>query len=163
MHACRFHGLLASRARGADAAALADALAGASPGRAPDLWAALPLLRPRLLFVAGALDAKFAALAARMAAAANGGGTDACGGLTPGSGGLDGLAAPDASSQSAGRGELGDSAAAKGGTSDRGPCGGPALAPVNTAACAVVAGAGHAVHLERPEALVRVLATFLDA
>ncbi|KAK9837268.1 hypothetical protein WJX81_002656 [Elliptochloris bilobata] len=55
----RFPELLARRACGGDAAALAAALVGASPGRAPDLWAALPALWPQLLFVAGALDAKF--------------------------------------------------------------------------------------------------------
>lgn len=164
---CRFPELLARRARGADPVALAAALAGASPGAAPDLWGALPSLQPRLLFVAGTLDAKFRALAARMAAAASGGGDAggvcACGGPAPGSAGFRGPATPDASSGGSECGGCGELAAAGGGAGDMGACGGPGLAPRRAAACAVVAGAGHTVHLERPEALAAVLAAFLDA
>ena len=163
----RFPELLARRARGANAAALAGALAGASPGAAPDLWGALPALRPRLLYVAGALDANFRALAAHMAAAANGGGDAgdacACGGPAPGSVGFEGPATPDAGSEGSECGGFGEVGAAGGGAGDMGACSGPALAPQRAAACAVVAGAGHAVHLEHPEALAAVLAAFLDA
>jgi isochorismate synthase/2-succinyl-5-enolpyruvyl-6-hydroxy-3-cyclohexene-1-carboxylate synthase/2-succinyl-6-hydroxy-2,4-cyclohexadiene-1-carboxylate synthase/O-succinylbenzoate synthase len=71
----RFTELEARRAAGRDAAALAEALAAASPGRAPDLWpllAAAPApthgAQPRrLVLVAGALDAKFVAAARKMA------------------------------------------------------------------------------------------------
>jgi isochorismate synthase/2-succinyl-5-enolpyruvyl-6-hydroxy-3-cyclohexene-1-carboxylate synthase/2-succinyl-6-hydroxy-2,4-cyclohexadiene-1-carboxylate synthase/O-succinylbenzoate synthase len=71
----RFAELEARRAAGRDAAALADALAAASPGRAPDLWPLLAAAPPpppgaqprRLVLVAGALDGKFVAAARKMA------------------------------------------------------------------------------------------------
>lgn len=144
----RFAELLARRERGGCAAALAAALSAASPGRAPDLWADLPTLQPRLLFVAGALDAKFAALAARMAAAAPGTG---CGGVEGGAGtGLAGLGGAAAARSGSGHGNAGTGA-------------GVGCPSVRTrAGVRVVEGSGHAVHLEQPAALARVLAAFLD-
>jgi isochorismate synthase/2-succinyl-5-enolpyruvyl-6-hydroxy-3-cyclohexene-1-carboxylate synthase/2-succinyl-6-hydroxy-2,4-cyclohexadiene-1-carboxylate synthase/O-succinylbenzoate synthase len=77
----RFSEVEARRAPARDAAALADALAAMSPGRAPDLWPALAAAQlppgsappQRLTFIAGALDAKFVAAARKMAAAAGAG------------------------------------------------------------------------------------------
>ena len=56
-----------------DRTALQAVLKHASPGRQQPLWAALPHLAPRVLFIAGGEDAKFVALAHSMAAAANSG------------------------------------------------------------------------------------------
>ena len=65
----RFAALLAERAqqRAGDAAQLAAVLSAASPGRQAALWPELARLRPATLFVAGAEDARFGALADRMA------------------------------------------------------------------------------------------------
>jgi 2-succinyl-6-hydroxy-2,4-cyclohexadiene-1-carboxylate synthase len=65
-----FERLLASRRRG-DPLALARALRGLGTGRQPSLWERLPELRVPALFVAGALDPKFAATARQMAADAS--------------------------------------------------------------------------------------------
>jgi 2-succinyl-6-hydroxy-2,4-cyclohexadiene-1-carboxylate synthase len=81
---------------------LAYALRRLGTGAQAPLWDRLPGLRPPTLLVAGALDAKFAAIAGQMAAAA------------------------------------------------------PA------ARVALVPGAGHAVHLERPAELAELVAAFLD-
>jgi isochorismate synthase/2-succinyl-5-enolpyruvyl-6-hydroxy-3-cyclohexene-1-carboxylate synthase/2-succinyl-6-hydroxy-2,4-cyclohexadiene-1-carboxylate synthase/O-succinylbenzoate synthase len=103
----RFADVEARRAPTRDAHALAAALAAASPGRAPDLWPLLAAVSPgtssqllRIAFVAGAMDAKFAAAARKMALA----------------------------------------------------CGASIVASVHE-----LPGAGHAVHLEAPEALLDVL------
>ena len=150
---CRFAELLAQRERGGCAAALAAALSAASPGRAPDLWADLPTLQPRLLFVAGALDAKFVALAARMAAAAPGG---SCGGAEGGAGtGLAGLRGAAAARSGSGQGD-----GPEGGAGTGAGVGWPLVGI--RAGMTVVEGSGHAVHLEQPAALARVLAAFLD-
>jgi pimeloyl-ACP methyl ester carboxylesterase len=156
----RFPEVRARRARGGEAAALAAALAGASPGRAPDLWDALPRLRPRLLFVAGALDGQYAALAHRMAAAANGelrDGADAeaaagegLGGGALGAANCDAGAATCSTDSNCGEAAaLGVAAAGRGAAAGR------------RAEVAVVPGCGHAVPVERPGALARVLAVFL--
>jgi len=154
----RFPEVQARRARGGGAAALAAALAGASPGRAPDLWAALPRLRPRLLFVAGALDGQYAALAHRMAAAANGelrDGADAEAAAGEGLGGLARAATRrDAASALCSMGSNG--AVATGAA-----VAGRAAAPGRRAEVAVVPGCGHAVPVESPGALASVLANFL--
>ena len=101
--------------------------------------------------MAGALDAKFAALAARMTAAAPGGS----------GGGAEGWAG-------GGLAGLGGAAAARSGSSQGdGPEGGTGaglgcpLVGIR-ARMTVVEGSGHAVHLEQPAALARVLAAFLD-
>lgn len=83
------------------AAGLANSLRGAGAGAEPPVLRDLPALTMRTLVVAGALDAKYAALASRMAAA------------------------------------------------------------IPRAQLAIVPGAGHAVHLERPAELAELVAAFL--
>lgn len=58
--------LVARRAR-QDPAAMAAVVAGMSPGRQPPLWEGLARLAPRVVYVAGARDSKYAALARRLA------------------------------------------------------------------------------------------------
>lgn len=106
----RFSALLAERASSGSAADLPALLSAASPGRQEPLWRELGGLRVPALFVAGAQDAKFAALARRMAA-----------GMT------EGAAVDEADGLKAG------------------------------AQVEVVGECGHAVHIERPEELARLL------
>lgn len=94
--ACRFPRTLALRSQG-DAEPLAAVLSAASPGRTPPLWDEFTKFPPRLLWVAGQLDAKYVELGKRMS-------------------------------------QRWDSSFVE------------------------VEGAGHAVHLERPEALLKLLA-----
>ena len=113
----RFAALVVERAQqqGCDPAELAAVLSAASPGRQASLWPYLPRLLPATLFVAGAEDAKFGALATAMAGVVAG-------------------AVPDDGVPPAGR---------------------------LRGRVAHVAGCGHAVHTERPEALVQVLGRFI--
>ena len=68
----RFSALVEERASSSSAADLPALLSAASPGRQQQLWQELGGLRVPVLFVAGAQDAKFAALARRMAGLAAG-------------------------------------------------------------------------------------------
>jgi pimeloyl-ACP methyl ester carboxylesterase len=124
-----------------DRTALQAVLKHASPGRQQPLWAALPHLTPRVLFIAGGEDAKFAALAHRMAAAVNGGDFDA------------------------GRPHGCDDNPIENASGSHQITGGLASHPAAAeprAAAAEVPGCGHAVHLERPEALALLLHDFLQ-
>ena len=123
-----------------DRTALQAVLKHASPARQQPLWAALPHLAPRVLFIAGAEDAKFAALAHRMASTANGGdiGTNRMHGFD------DPVDEAHGSRQASG---------------DRSV---HAAAVKPRAAAVEVPGCGHAVHLERPEALALLLHDFLQ-
>ena len=69
---CRYSALLEGRASGDSAAGLPALLSAASPGRQEPLWQELGGLCVPALFVAGAQDAKFTALARRMAGLAAG-------------------------------------------------------------------------------------------
>ena len=113
----RFATLAGERAQqqGGDPAELAAVLSAASPGRQASLWPDLARLQPAILFVAGAEDAKFGALADAMAGRV-----------------AEAASADDVSPASMLRGRV-----------------------------AHVAGCGHAVHTERPEALVQVLGRFI--
>lgn len=114
-------------------------LAAASPGRQAPLWDVLPRLQARLLFVAGGEDARFAALAHRMAAAVNN--------SSRGGDAAHAAASVLASGSSAANGDRQTAAA---------------QTVHGKAAAAEVPGCGHAVHLERPEALALLLQEFLQ-
>jgi pimeloyl-ACP methyl ester carboxylesterase len=118
-----FVALLKERAScgNASAAELAALLSAASPGRQEALWGELHGMRAAALFVAGAQDAKFGALARRMA------------GLVAG--------APDSAAPSAHSG----------------------LMHSQQILVRIVEGCGHAVHIERPEALALALSRFIAA
>jgi hypothetical protein len=64
----RFAELLTKRAAGGDPKTLAAALSAMSPGRAPSVWETLPGCPTQFVFVAGALDAKFAGIGKKLAA-----------------------------------------------------------------------------------------------
>ena len=123
-----------------DRTALQAVLKHASPGRQQPLWDALPKLAARVLFIAGAEDIKFAALAHRMAAVINNSGDNPLDRPH----GLEGPAADESSSSQHINGA------------------GHSAADDARAAAVEVAGCGHAVHLERPEALALLLHQFLQ-
>ena len=134
----RFEAVLRQRLAGGDAAQLAAVLSAASPGRAPSVWRELEAAAgagtlPPLLLVAGRADAKFVRAAEQLAAR-----LAPAGGATSDDEGDWHLAAPAA-----------DDVQAEGG--------GAAPAEV-----AVLPGAGHAVHIERPAELLATLQRFLD-
>jgi len=144
----RFGRLLAARRAAAAApgaaAALAAALEACSPGRTPSAWPRLPRLAgatPTLL-IAGGLDAKFVAthraMAARIAAGSGGGGGR-------GSGGWAGGPPPPLPGAGADGAALAAALRADG------------------VACVEVAGAGHALPTERPDAIVAALLGLLAA
>ncbi len=136
--------VLSLRLAAGEPAALAAALAGMSSGRQALLWDVLPHLQPRLLFVGGANDGKFVALGRRMAAAVNG---DSSGGMEA-AGAANGVGG-NAATATNGAVPAASAAALGGGGGD-----------AELVNFAEVPGSGHAVHLERPEALALLLQQF---
>jgi len=67
----RFEAMVAERARG-DVGALSRVIEEASPGLQEDLWPALATLKPPSLWLAGALDGRYAAMAQKAAALSGG-------------------------------------------------------------------------------------------
>lgn len=116
-----------------------------SSGRQAPLWDVLLQLQPRLLFVGGADDGKFVALGRRMAAAING---DSSGGME---------------AEGAANGVGGNAATATNGVvpaASAAALGGGGGGDAELVDFAEVPGSGHAVHLERPEALALLLQQF---
>ena len=138
----RFSDLVAARGRAATATGLAEVLREGSPGLAEPLWDRLPSLQVPVQFIAGQLDAKFVTLAIKMAAATarhkqtsmNRVGTM----LSSSKDGMD-------SAHSA------DSPASPGKNIDT----------ISGREPIIVEGCGHAVHTERPEALVPIIRSFV--
>lgn len=128
--------MLQQRRASGDAAQLAAVLSAASPGRAPSVWHELEAAAgdgalPPLLLVAGQADAKFVRAAEQLAAR-----------LVP-----DGATSDDEDDWTRAA-PAADDLQAEG-------------AGAVPAELAVLPGAGHAVHLERPAELLAVLQRFL--
>ena len=134
---CRFKDIIGARGSAAGAEALAAVLREASPGIADPLWDILPSLPMPTQFVAGALDIKFAALATKMASATK-----------PVSEHLDRTDKLFRNNRNSAK-----LATAKGST-ELDDFSGRAV---------IIEGAGHAIHTERPQALVPVVRTFAQA
>lgn len=134
---CRFTELTTARGSAADAEAMAAVLRQASPGVARPMWDILSALPIPVQFVAGELDAKFAALAAKMASARNSGlnTLEGTGKLHRANGNWSMLAAT--------------SEAVK-------------LEIPGTGAF-IIEGCGHAIHAEQPQALVPVIRRLVQA
>ena len=152
---CRFAALQADRQHMEASADPAAVLSAASPGRQEPLWDRLHELRAPTLFVAGAEDTKFSALARKMAA---------------------GMAPPPSSEQLRTASRNHQESPRTGGTRESLP------APTNEAQpnwrvsagersklrsgngvqVAVIESCGHAVHVERPEALVPLLRSLVS-
>ena len=138
---CRFSDLIAGRGEAATAKGLAAVLREGSPGLAEPLWDRLASLQVPVQFIAGQLDAKFVALAAKMAAAT-----------------------VRDMHRSTERVEISLSS-----SRDSTEIAGSALLPAQPGRSTdmtsgreeiVVEGCGHAVHIERPEALVPIIRSF---
>lgn len=133
---CRFKALLAQRCSTHGAAELAAVLSAASPGRQTPLWDSLSQLKAPALFIAGADDTKFVKMAHTMAAKLN------C-------------------QQSAMAFEGTPSDCERGTESNMN--GEERLHVGETRAqVAIIGMCGHAVHVERPEALVPLLRTHIS-
>ena len=139
---CRFSDLVAERGETATAKGLAAVLREGSPGLAEPLWDRLPSLQVPVQFIAGQLDAKFVALAAKMAAA------------TAGDEHISTNRAENTLSSSQDSMGFADSALLP-------PQSGKIVDMMSGSEEIIVEGCGHAVHTERPEALVPIIRSFV--
>ena len=135
---CRFADIAMSRGTSVGAEALATVLTVASPGIAQPLWESIPALPMPTQFVAGELDAKFAAIATKMAAVKN----------------------PASATQKKGT--------EKQLRTNRNPAelasaNDSMESELQSRGAVIIEGAGHAIHTEQPQALVPVIRSFVQA
>ena len=136
--------MVQQRLRSGDADQLAAALSGMSVGRQPPVWRELHQAQPSFLFVAGSNDGKFVDLGQKLLACTNFIPPQQAAHAAEPDAYLSSEEQPDVPLQ-----QQASSGIFMSGTADDDD--------FEKAAFVKVLGCGHAVHIERPEALVRIL------
>lgn len=139
---CRFSDLVKTRGAAGKAEGLAAVLRAGSPGAAQPVWDTLASLPMPAQFVAGELDTKFAGIAAKMASLTQQDNRSAVQNGTEYLQGTDQNAAATAVSGQ--------------GANDSAP-------ELSSRGAVMVDGCGHAIHTERPEALVPIIRNFVQS